>query len=422
MLLYSLCDHDPSLLSVSSDTHSSSIQHRVNWGDLDSYRDRMPLLLCVYIDLGTTLMQSPEAKGQNLSQICGYRFTLLRRRLPLSSLPFNSATHQCVINIRMSTHIKWFLAHQPVELVRRTAQSFRDLIEAATDGEFQIEILEPHEYAAKYDPALRWGPRADGGTGVDVMPLLQSGAVEMSQADLYELGGESDPDYYLFDTPFLFASHEHAGRVINGEIGQELNDRLTRTERGFHGLAYTYSGGYRALGAVHPVDTIHDLKGRTIRVNANPVTQEYWRELGFDTKRISEVSHAALDMADAERMGVEVMDTTYIRFQPAPHWYKTLHSLYLTDILVSDQFWSTLSPELKTTWRACATKAAEQERGWAQQDAREYERTARERGCTIVDASQDDIQHMQAHADRLTHRWEDEIFSRDLLKRIRLSN
>ena len=59
-------------------------------------------------------------------------------------------------NNTMATTIKWYLAHQPIHLVRRTAEAFRNLLVMETDGAYDVEILSPADYKHKNDAAWDW--------------------------------------------------------------------------------------------------------------------------------------------------------------------------------------------------------------------------------------------------------------------------
>ena len=71
IVLCSLCDLRHSPPAHPSVPHSSNTYYRVDCDDLRSYRGCMPCVIQVYIGPLETLMQSPEAKEQNLSQIYG---------------------------------------------------------------------------------------------------------------------------------------------------------------------------------------------------------------------------------------------------------------------------------------------------------------------------------------------------------------
>lgn len=293
-------------------------------------------------------------------------------------------------------NIKWLISHQPEHLFLRTAKAFAKMLEEVST-EYKIEILTTKQYKDKYDADF---------TRDKIWGLVQSGEIQMSQTEVYELAGPTNDDnFYVFDMPWLFESHAHARRVLEGPIGKAMNDRLAK-QTGVRGLAYTYSGGYRAIGSDSPFRKLADLKGKNIKANSNPITQEYWKTLGVNTVKrkgpVSEVGELQSHM--------DCKDTTYIRLQQAKHWLNTQHSLFLTDILISEHFFKSLSDEEQSLFVEAANKAARLERKWSQDDADEYETTAKERGTEIVTLSDEDKAVMREKAEPIYKKWSSRFF------------
>ena len=206
--------------------------------------------------------------------------------------------------------------------------------------------------------------------------------------------------------PWLFESHAHARRVLEGPIGKAMNDRLAK-QTGVRGLAYTYSGGYRAIGSDLPFKKLADLKGHNIKANSNPITQEFWKSLGVNTvKRKGPINELVGEM----QSHMDCKDTTYIRLQQAKNWINTKHSLFLTDILISDSFFKSLSKKEQTLFVEAANKAARLERKWSQDDAESYEATAKENGTTIHTVSDEDRAEMREKAQPLYEKWSSKFF------------
>ena len=227
-------------------------------------------------------------------------------------------------------NIKWLISHQPEHLFLRTAKAFAKMLEEV-NSEYKIEILTTDQYKAQYDADF---------TRDKIWGLVQSGEIQMSQTEVYELAAPTNDDnFYVFDMPWLFESHAHARRVLEGPIGKAMNDRLAK-QTGVRGLAYTYSGGYRAIGSDLPFKKLADLKGYNMKANSNPITQEFWKSLGVNTvKRKGPINELVGEM----QSHMDCKDTTYIRLQQAKNWINTKHSLFLTDILISDSFFKSLS-------------------------------------------------------------------------------
>ena len=82
-------------------------------------------------------------------------------------------------------------------------------------------------------------------------------------------------------------------------------------------------------------------------------------------------------MSDLEAESVE---NTYTRFPEAKYWLNTNHNMFITDIMVSNDFWSTLSDEDQEIFRKTAIEVARLERKWSEEDHENYELEAKKHG------------------------------------------
>ena len=276
----------------------------------------------------------------------------------------------------------------PLEQVIRPARAFKKLIEKETNGSVEVELYTTQQYEQKFGVKLH--------NGNTVLDLIKNNEVQMTQVEVYELGC-FDSNFYVFDMPWMFKSHDHASRVLDGRIGYAMNQRLKR-DFNIKGLAYTYSGGYRSIGGFKTIPTLEDLAGKNILINGNPVTKDYMESLGVNTTR------------DKDDNNVDGRDTTYIRFPEASNFLKTSHSLFLTDIIVSTTFWDSLTEAEQKAFDKVSKEVAKLERGWTIEDAKKFEETAEEKGCKIIKMSKDDQLAMQEKAKELYKKWESKWF------------
>jgi TRAP-type transport system periplasmic protein len=125
----------------------------------------------------------------------------------------------------------------------------------------------------------------DSGTlGDEIVHMEQ---VRTGQLDVYPLGSDAvtlDPKWAVFDMPFLFPDRETVARVLDGEVGEEL-DRSMQDRAGLKVLGLGELGFRHITNNVRPIVTPEDLRGLKIRVpgsqtriaafqafGANPVT------------------------------------------------------------------------------------------------------------------------------------------------------
>lgn len=82
----------------------------------------------------------------------------------------------------------------------------------------------------------------------------------------------------VLDLPYMFASTEHAYKVLDGPIGRGLLDELEGN--GMKGLAY-WEVGFRSLtNSKHPVRTPDDVKGLKVRTTPNPAHIKAFQLMG----------------------------------------------------------------------------------------------------------------------------------------------
>src|SRR5690606_19087156 len=80
------------------------------------------------------------------------------------------------------------------------------------------------------------------------------------------------------DIPFLFRDAQHARRVLDGQVGQEILEKFTA--KGFHALAWGEQGFRHLTNNRRAVQTPDDFKGLKIRTMENPVHITAFRALG----------------------------------------------------------------------------------------------------------------------------------------------
>src|SRR3546814_14822076 len=87
------------------------------------------------------------------------------------------------------------------------------------------------------------------------------------------------PDVNAFNMPFVFRDNEHMRKVIDGDIGQEILDKITTSEFNMVGLAWL-DGGVRNLYTKKPVRALEDRQGMQIRDMGNPLLNPPLNHMG----------------------------------------------------------------------------------------------------------------------------------------------
>jgi len=298
----------------------------------------------------------------------------------------------------MSIKVNWLIAHKPVNLFIRTAEAFKKAIAEATDGKYEIVI---HEKESEEHFIAE--------TGKTTVKALADNDFQMSQTEVYQIGKmhEGTRDFLALDLPFLFESHDHCSAVMEGPIGEELNNKLHK-HLNVKGLAYTYSGGYRNFGSNKELKNLSDLaNANSVRVGGNPVCQDYIKELGVDINRQS--IQSAEHWLKIDEIEADSVENTYTRFPEAKYWLNTNHNMFITDIMTSDAFWNTLDNDTKDIFKQTAVKVARLERKWSEEDHDAFEASAEVHGKTITPISEEDKALMREKAAPVYEKWSKEL-------------
>jgi TRAP-type C4-dicarboxylate transport system substrate-binding protein len=275
-------------------------------------------------------------------------------------------------------HVKWVIAHEPIGLFLKVAERFAKEVNEKTNGLFNIEVLSLSDYATKYNDGKAV-------TKYDLMDLINSGAIEMSHIYTTWLG-DYNHDLHALDLPFLFQDHSHADRVLEGSIGRELLDGVS-VNSNIKGLAFTYSGGFRVVPANFKADTADSWKGRKVRTSRSPVAVDTFKLLGAEP--MENISLEAMNEY-ADKGVIEAGESTYVRVFPLDQHKSfkvvndTAHSLFLTSIIVNQEFFAEFSPEVQEVLSTAAFNAARAERRESVADIPNILAECEEKGVEVV--------------------------------------
>jgi hypothetical protein len=262
--------------------------------------------------------------------------------------------------------IRWLIAHEPVDLFLRTAEAFASKLKELTNGAFEVEIFTVSDYQKTFSTyGGRTGPMVE----------LEEGNIEMSQLHITELAVWHNPDFYALELPFLFRDHDHAARVLEGPIGKGLlNDLASQSPA--KGLAFTYSGGFRCVASDSEIHGLADLKGRKFATAINPVTIDTVEALGAipDVFNIRDFAKKVTE----EGYDADALETTIPRYlaqftgTDKKFLLNTKHNLFLTTIIVGNEFWASLDEGTQAKFQEACTYASRLERKWSVDEAEEF--------------------------------------------------
>jgi len=223
------------------------------------------------------------------------------------------------------------------------------------------------------------------GSEKEVVEQVQLGAVQMTRVSLGTLGPVV-PDVNVFNMPFVFRDHEHMRKVIDGDIGQEILDKITNSEFNMVGLAWM-DGGVRNLYTKEPVRSLEDLKGMKIRVIGNPMFIETFNALGasgiaMDTGEIfSALQSGVID--GAENNPPTMLEHNH--FRNAKYYSLTGHLILPEPIVISKTTWNKLSAEQQDLVKKFAKEAQFEERKLWDEKSAASEAKLKESGVEFIE-------------------------------------
>ncbi|GFM49825.1 TRAP transporter substrate-binding protein [Pseudomonas capsici] len=200
------------------------------------------------------------------------------------------------------------------------------------------------------------------GSEKEVIEQVQANAIQMTRVSL-GIVGPVVPDVNVFNLPFVFRDHEHMRAIIDGEIGQEILDKITNSNFNLVALAWM-DGGTRNLYTKKPVRQISDLKGMKIRVQGNPVFIDTINDMGGNG-----IAMATGEIFSALQTGVidgaENNPPTLLEhnhYQNAKFYTLTEHLILPEPVVISKATWEKLSPDQQALVKKLAREAQMEER------------------------------------------------------------
>jgi tripartite ATP-independent transporter DctP family solute receptor len=225
-------------------------------------------------------------------------------------------------------------------------QNLGKKLDAATNGRLKIKMFA-------------------GGVLGDEKALIeqaQVGAIDIVRISLGAVGAVV-PDVNVFNMPFVFRDEAHMRKVIDGEMGQEILDKITAGPTKLVGLGWMDSGT-RNLYTKKPVRAPGDLKGQKIRMMGNPLFVDTMNAMGGNgiSMGTGEV-YSALQTGVVD--GAENNPPTYVsqnHYTVAKYYTLTGHLIIPEVFVFSKVKWDKLSKDDQTLIRKLAREAQLEQR------------------------------------------------------------
>lgn len=264
---------------------------------------------------------------------------------------------------------------------------------------------------------FRHFPSSGLGGEREVVEGIQLGTVQMTIVSTGTLSNFV-PESGVFDIPFLFDSLDHARKVLDGEIGQEMLAQFD--DAGMHALAWGEQGFRHITNNRGPIATPADTEGLKIRTMENPVHITAFEALGAAPTPMAwpEVIGALQQGAiDGQENPLSVIVSAKLS---EVQKYLTLdgHVYSPAVILISPQLWGSLDDEQKATFEAAAGDSVTAMRAYVDEVETSGVATLKEQGMEVNELT---VEQKAAFRDALAEPYKqyEEQFGKELMDRIR---
>jgi tripartite ATP-independent transporter DctP family solute receptor len=244
-------------------------------------------------------------------------------------------------------------------------------LSAATDGRLSVQMY----------PSMQLGGEKE------TIEQTQIGAVQMLRVSVGSMGPIVD-DINVVNMPFLFKNTAHAEKMMDGEIGQELLDKITASPNAnLVALCWMDSGARSLYNTKHPIKSIDDIKGLKFRVIGNPIFIDMMNALGGNGVAMGyDQVFSALQTGVIDGAENNVPSYVFANHYTAAKYFTLTEHLVIPEMLVfSKRVWNTLSAADQNLIRKFAREAQLEERElWNQYEQKAMDK-AKAAGCQIVE-------------------------------------
>lgn len=235
--------------------------------------------------------------------------------------------------------------------------------------------------------SLQMYPSAQLGGEKETIEQTQIGAVQMLRVSAGALGPIVD-DVNVVNMPFLFKSIEHSEKMMDGQIGQDLLDRISANpSANLVALCWMNSGARSIYNTKKPIRTPEDIKGLKIRVIGNPIFIEMMNALGGNGIAMGyDQVFSALQTGVIDGAENNAPSYVFSNHYTAAKYYSLTQHLVIPEVLVfSKRAWTALSGDDQNLIKKLAREAQMEERELWKAYEQEAMTKAKAAGCEIIE-------------------------------------
>lgn len=247
-------------------------------------------------------------------------------------------------------------------------EKFKELVEQKSNGTLTLQVF----------------PNGSLGGERDMIEGLNVGSLDMVLTSTAPMNGFV-PEVSVVDLPFLFRDADHAHKVLDGEVGQDLRKKVETKLPSVTTLAWWENGFRNVTNKNAAINKPEDLKGIKIRIQENPIHSDTFKSFGAQPTPMSFTElFTALQQGviDAQENPVPVIYTS--RFNEVQkHLTMTRHFYSPSLLMISKNSFNGLTPEQQKALTEAAVEAGKYERQVVQDMEKQYLTELAQKGMTI---------------------------------------
>ena len=227
-------------------------------------------------------------------------------------------------------------------------EQFKKDVEAATKGALIIETF----------------PNMQLGGAQENVSQTRAGTIAMTWVGMAFLS-RTVPELEAVSLPFMFPNREVAYKVMDGPMGDLINQKLA--DKGFVALGFMELGPRQVTNNVRPIKTVADLKGLKIRLQPNETHIATFKALGANalSMDIKEVYSAMQqNVIDGHENPYNLILASRF-FEVQKYLSNTAHFFDFIAVVANKKVIDSLSPEFRAAIKAAMTKAVAGQRSVA---------------------------------------------------------
>lgn len=286
---------------------------------------------------------------------------------------------------------------QSTEPYQLGLEAMDEKLQELTDGKVKLEIY----------------PNCTLGSEREMVESVQAGNLQMCIAPTAVLSN-FDENFKIFDLPYLFTSRDHAYKVWDSDLGQQIASTLT--DKNMKLLSY-YEAGVRHLMTKTPVNSIDDLKGLKIRTMENDIHLAAWTAFGANpTPMAYNELYTALEQGVVD--GAEAANTNYYSqafYEVSNNWAQISWLIMGCGLVVNQEWYDSLDADIQDAIvEAAAYSAGIEREDYQTLDKECYDKLV-EAGVNVTEP---DLEPFKTAAKQVWEQYADEVGGMDLINQI----